>query len=300
MLSVVKKLENYTSFMLLYGHMEIQKPNVLCTTPGLVAIRDQEIQRLSYLPEKVVASHLYSKRALRHLEQDMLDVANFKLFYATDKHVFDNNGSTPRIRSYVSTAIKRGLLNLARNDQGTMDRRSRKIKKIIDEISQPFYVQYGRYPTVYELMDHRKLKGVSLEDIIRCRNIGFFRKRYNLSLLGLDGDSLPTSAVGAFHYVRGAQEEIFEKSGIQSSLHYSSPEKLVQNDQLTAVILDRLESLPEDQMIVLKLRYIEELEYSEIALALDISEGTVKSRLSRGKYNLIRNLPEEIRSLFEN
>ncbi len=41
---------------------------------------------------------------------------------------------------------------------------------------------------------------------------------------------------------------------------------------------------------MLLLRYMQELDYGEIAVALAISEGTVKSRISRAKARL-RNCP---------
>lgn len=44
-----------------------------------------------------------------------------------------------------------------------------------------------------------------------------------------------------------------------------------------------LETLPEDSRIILTLREVAGLSYKEIAQALEISEGTVKSRLSRAK-----------------
>ena len=47
-----------------------------------------------------------------------------------------------------------------------------------------------------------------------------------------------------------------------------------------------LGQLSEEHRQVLLLRYMQELDYAEIAAALEISEGTVKSRISRAKMRL--------------
>ena len=51
--------------------------------------------------------------------------------------------------------------------------------------------------------------------------------------------------------------------------------------------------LPEDQRLVLMLYYYEELSVAEIAKTLKIPQGTVKSRLSRGRERLRELLREE-------
>ncbi len=47
-----------------------------------------------------------------------------------------------------------------------------------------------------------------------------------------------------------------------------------------------LDRLSEEHRQVLLLRYMQELDYGEIARALDVSEGTVKSRINRAKGRL--------------
>jgi RNA polymerase sigma-70 factor (sigma-E family) len=58
------------------------------------------------------------------------------------------------------------------------------------------------------------------------------------------------------------------------------------------VLLRALERLPPRQRAVLVLRYWEDLPISEVALALDCSDGTVKSQAARGLANLRDLLPE--------
>ena len=59
-----------------------------------------------------------------------------------------------------------------------------------------------------------------------------------------------------------------------------------------------LSRLSEEHRQVLLLRYMQELDYAEIAAALEISEGTVKSRISRAKMRL-RELLDGSGNLFD-
>ncbi|SHH51941.1 RNA polymerase sigma factor [Thermosipho atlanticus] len=67
----------------------------------------------------------------------------------------------------------------------------------------------------------------------------------------------------------------------------------VQQELLYEKILDILEKLPEKERILIKLRDIDGLSYSEIAKILDIPEGTVKSRLHSAREKLKKALKEE-------
>lgn len=51
--------------------------------------------------------------------------------------------------------------------------------------------------------------------------------------------------------------------------------------------------LPEDQRLVIMLYYYEDLPVAEIAKTLSVPQGTVKSRLSRGRERLRALLREE-------
>ena len=64
-----------------------------------------------------------------------------------------------------------------------------------------------------------------------------------------------------------------------------SPEKLVRKirSPITIGLDEALEELPPDQRAVFVLRAVEEMSYKEIAEALDLSPGTVMSRLYRGR-----------------
>jgi len=66
-------------------------------------------------------------------------------------------------------------------------------------------------------------------------------------------------------------------------------------DQSSAVA-GALARLPHEFRIVLVLRYVSDLDYSEIAEILGVPVGTVRSRLSRGKAALAELLPRDLTS----
>jgi RNA polymerase sigma-70 factor (ECF subfamily) len=74
------------------------------------------------------------------------------------------------------------------------------------------------------------------------------------------------------------------------------PEEFAERQDLSRMIQQVLEALPDDQRTVVVLSDIQGLRYGEIAETLGISLGTVKSRLNRGRRKL-RDLLQENREL---
>ena len=72
--------------------------------------------------------------------------------------------------------------------------------------------------------------------------------------------------------------------------HGRTPEASAENMELGSKIREALTNLGEDQRMVFILREYEGLEYAAIAQVMDVSEGTVKSRLHRAKENLRNQL----------
>ncbi|MEJ2210362.1 MAG: sigma-70 family RNA polymerase sigma factor [Anaerolineae bacterium] len=61
------------------------------------------------------------------------------------------------------------------------------------------------------------------------------------------------------------------------------PDEFVERQELNRVIQAGINQLPAEQRLVLVLSDVQGLSYQEVAEVLDISLGTVKSRLSRGR-----------------
>ena len=66
----------------------------------------------------------------------------------------------------------------------------------------------------------------------------------------------------------------------------SLPEEAAMKKELISEVRWAIELLPEDQKKVIVMRDLYDLPYSEIASALSIEMGTVKSRISRGRVSL--------------
>ena len=67
----------------------------------------------------------------------------------------------------------------------------------------------------------------------------------------------------------------------------------LEENELEARVRRGLEKLPEDLRTALILRDLQGLSYSEIAEALELPEGTVKSRIHRGRLELAQVLSRE-------
>ncbi len=75
------------------------------------------------------------------------------------------------------------------------------------------------------------------------------------------------------------------------------PDAAAEREELRGVVNDAINSLPEDQRIVISLRDIQGLSYNEISQVLDCPEGTVKSRINRAR-NALKNILSDRRELF--
>ena len=62
-----------------------------------------------------------------------------------------------------------------------------------------------------------------------------------------------------------------------------SPEQTTMDRQLSAQVMEAMAALPEPMRAVLVLRAYHDLDYPEIAAALEVDLGTVKSRLARAR-----------------
>jgi RNA polymerase sigma-70 factor (ECF subfamily) len=69
-----------------------------------------------------------------------------------------------------------------------------------------------------------------------------------------------------------------------------SPLAALENRDLAAMLRQALHALPESLRVAVLLRDLQELSYLEIAERLGLPEGTVKSRINRGRHELARQI----------
>ncbi len=91
-------------------------------------------------------------------------------------------------------------------------------------------------------------------------------------------------------------QQIYNEKGDHFSLNLKSdqpdPEKEIINEQAKQQIRDIVSKLHPRYRTLIELRYFQELSYEEIAVQLELPEGTIKSQLFRAR-NLLYNIIKE-------
>lgn len=75
------------------------------------------------------------------------------------------------------------------------------------------------------------------------------------------------------------------------------PDEVAEKEEMRRLVNDAINTLPEEQRLVISLRDIQGLTYDEIAEVLDCPSGTVKSRINRARQAL-KNVLLKKRELF--
>jgi len=75
-------------------------------------------------------------------------------------------------------------------------------------------------------------------------------------------------------------------SGSDMLKDVDSPENLLYRDELQKVVLDAIDSLPEDLRTAVTLREFDGLSYEEIATVMECPVGTVRSRIFRARESI--------------
>ncbi len=96
----------------------------------------------------------------------------------------------------------------------------------------------------------------------------------------------------AVNHVRSpvAREDPLPEGHREARASQASPLDGVLDGEAQQLLNEALEALPADQRAVFVLRTVEEMSYREIADALELSSGTVMSRLYRAREKLVRAL----------
>jgi RNA polymerase sigma-70 factor, ECF subfamily len=86
------------------------------------------------------------------------------------------------------------------------------------------------------------------------------------------------------------EQHVLEHGELRQQTDADSPDRALARKELAARLWAALDQLPFDQRTVMVLREIDGLSYDEIADSLDVAIGTVKSRLTRARQTLRREL----------
>jgi RNA polymerase sigma-70 factor (ECF subfamily) len=117
----------------------------------------------------------------------------------------------------------------------------------------------------------------------------------------LAGDTEPENLAGwitvvAINFVRQAwRRNATQGRAYVRAVTWDEPLDEESERTVDAVLVrDALEALPERQRIVMVLHYLEGLSIAEVAATLQVSEGTVKTQLHRGREGLARTIGEDV------
>jgi RNA polymerase sigma-70 factor (ECF subfamily) len=88
------------------------------------------------------------------------------------------------------------------------------------------------------------------------------------------------------------EQHVLEHGDLRQPGDGDSPDRALARKELAARLWRALNELPFDQRTVIVLREIDGLSYEEIAESLEVAIGTVKSRLTRARQTLRRQLQE--------
>ncbi len=89
---------------------------------------------------------------------------------------------------------------------------------------------------------------------------------------------------------RNKRYVIVEDAGVNEADGGQGPEEAAVNAEFRRTVRAGVDGLPEKYRMPILLYYFAELDYHSIAMTLGISEGTLKSRMSRGRQMLKKEL----------
>lgn len=90
-----------------------------------------------------------------------------------------------------------------------------------------------------------------------------------------------------------ASLDALSDAGFDPAADGPAPDALYEQAARQAALREAIAALPDDMQALLALRYGEGYGYEQLAAALGVPEGTVKSRLNRAKERLRALLPDE-------
>lgn len=85
-------------------------------------------------------------------------------------------------------------------------------------------------------------------------------------------------------------EEAEYYEGSDALKEFASPERLLMKDQMSKVIFDTLDTLPEELKMAISLRELDGMSYEDIANIIDCPVGTVRSRIFRAREAIDKQL----------
>ena len=204
---------------------------------------------IEYAPlVKLVAGRLSMYLGNNIEYEDLVSYGIFGLIDAIDKFNFDKN---VKFETYASLRIRGAILDQIRK-MDWIPRSVRQKQKKIDAACSKIEAEYGRSATDEEIAAELE---VSVDEL------------YNWQ-----GQAQVTNLVSLDEFVESGSEVRME--AINNS-HFEQPEKVIEREELKALLIETLESLTENEKKVILFYYYEELTLKEISKILEVSESRI-------------------------
>lgn len=123
---------------------------------------------------------------------------------------------------------------------------------------------------------------IAVHEASNRRRWWFRHKAHETSMEPQDGDAYPSSGFATQETLVDERESPFESAA---------------HEEVRARVEEELRKVPEPYRSTLILRDLEEMSYEEIAEVMEVSLGTVKSRLTRGREALKKRLAGYVREV---
>ncbi len=201
----------------------------------LPQVKSWAIRAKSNLPDAVDIDDLYSAAALGLIE-------------CLDKYDKSRNAT---FATYVEHRVKGAMLDALRG-LDFLSRSARSKVKALDGATSELSKQLGRTPTVNEIADYTEMEEDEVHAVSSLKN--------SERLISLDDNV-------------GLEDGTTLVEFIQSER--LTPEEEVLQKNLTEVMAEEIDRLPEKERLVISLYYYEELTMKEIASVLDLTESRV-------------------------
>lgn len=244
------------------GEVEIDKLWKSYKKTGSSECKDELIKRYSELV-KIISGRLYNFYGGNVEYDDLVGFGAFGLIDAIDKFDLDRG---LKFETYAQIRIRGAIIdNLRKLDW--IPRRVRKKSKDIENATRELENEFGRSATVEEIAG--KLE-ISLEEINN-----------------LLSETAASNVASLEETLQNKGELNLENDEIET------PEMTYENKELKNIIAQTIESLNNNEKLVISLYYYDELTYKEIGKVLDLSESRISQIHSKAIISMKSKLSKQ-------
>lgn len=202
---------------------------------------------------------------------DIVHEGVIALMGALDKFDIDKN---VKFETFIAKRIRGMVIDIARK-QDWVPRTVRKSAKEINEASMAIYAETGQTPGSKAIAERLKISEDKFQEIMGKTNL--------FSVLSLDAILQETNE---------RQRAVQMPSAVKSE----QPEEYYLQCEFKELLQESIQSLKQNEQMVISLYYVEELNMKEIAQVLEVSE----PRISQIHANAIRKLKQYIEIQMQN